>query len=97
MNKPLFFVLSFIKALWSAFFQVVWGICTLFLLSALITYYKQDATAILQILIVASVVTKNWLYFFGVIALWELIVNYNSIPKVQVVNAPVKSKLEVKL
>jgi len=84
LNKTLLsrlsaYTLAGAKSLWSATVQTAWGFATFFLLAALLAYYEMDTTAIAPFFTIITTLMDNWQIAFGVLFVFELIVNYNSL------------------
>ena len=73
------YLLAAAKSIWSATVSTAGGLATFFLLAALLGYYEMDATLISPFFTIVGTLMDNWQIAFGVLFVFELIVNYNSL------------------
>lgn len=76
MSRLLGFLLSVIKAFFSAVVQLAWAMATFFLLAGLIGYFKVDASSITTLLSLVQFIMERWGFFFFVIFAWEFFMNF---------------------
>lgn len=73
------FILVFFKSMFNAVVSIAFGIASFFLLSGLIKAYNQVPPAELMYLV--GVVLDNWRWFFLVLWIFNLIVDYKELTK----------------
>jgi hypothetical protein len=80
-KRLLHIFLSAGKSLWTATMSMAWGLASIFLLAALIAYYKQDSSAILNLLDIAHWLMQNWGLFWVIIFFFDFLVNVKELGK----------------
>ena len=69
--------LELLASVWNATIHIVWGVATVFLLTALIAYYNVDTSAIATLLELAYLVIQNWVAFWWVFFALEVFPRIN--------------------
>jgi hypothetical protein len=77
-GKLLLVVLSAGRAFFRAVVEIVWGIAGFFLLAVLLKKFNADSSTITGLISVIALIQNNWLYFFGILFIWEFLM---TIPK----------------
>jgi hypothetical protein len=80
-NQILGFVLSIVKAFFSAVIEMAWGLASFFLLSGLITSYTIDVSSLTLLFKMIVFIQKNWLYFFGVFFVFNFAIYFKQFIK----------------
>jgi len=74
-------IVAILKSLWDATIHIVWGIATMFLLMALINYYKIDTSAVGNLLKLTYYLMDYWGIFWWLFFLSDLYINTKELSK----------------
>ena len=99
-NQVLGFVLSIVKAFFSAVIEMAWGLASFFLLSGLITSYTIDVSTLTSFFKIIIFIQKNWIYFFGVLFVFNFAIYFKQFIKPVYIEQRIdtlKNKQEVRL